>query len=297
MSSFRICVPTYKRKYFSCTRLLEDNDVVLHLYVRKSEYESKMYDTYEFVYGKQIVFHLIRDDVKDIGETRQEILKSCIEDDIDYCVMLDDSVSKIEDMSSYKSVNEVILDAIRLMKTDKHRDDVADFAFVKYASTDNNVTVVLDRDYAEGQDYFTTFPCQCHVIDVNKVKDAGICYHQLDECGFEDAAFLGDMIKAGLVVIGRKDYVFVADFANKPKHGGNHVGQDVKALQDRYDKYNKLCLDYLKLDGTSIEKRYRSYVGCTLSLIKWDYDFYREVLVEKRDLNAEVIANKLSTYN
>lgn len=291
----RICVPTYKRKKPLCLRLLEEKDVILHFYVRQDDLESGFYE--ELQQNPQIVFHALSKDTKDIGDTREQILQSCVDDDIDYCVMLDDSVCVIGNIMTDNLVTETIESAIKKMWSDDYSDYVADFAFVKFSAIDNDGRVIpLNRSYATHK-YFTTFPCQCHIIDVKKVHKAGIHYHSLDECGFEDANFLGDLIKAGLVVIGRKNFIFSAAYANKPKTGGNHDNlTSLKDLQDRYDKYNRMTLDYLKLDGTSIESRYRGYVGGVLSLIKWDYDFYREVLVTKRHLNEEVIANHLSTY-
>lgn len=295
---FRICVPTYKREKPLCLQLLEkDESIVLHLYVRKAEYESGFYDG---IKQKRIVFHLISDNTVDIGDTRKQVLESCIEDKVKYCVMLDDSVTDIFIFDEKDRPTSVINYAIELMKYDELHDYVADFAFAKYGSIDNDGSlVVLDRSFIDEKRYFTTFPCQCHIIDVNKIKAAGITYHAVADCGFEDANFLGDIIKAGLVVIGRKYICFNAAYANKLKTGGTHtvMSTDLKALERKYDKFNKMSLDYLKLDGTSIEKRYRKYVGCNLSLIKWDYDFYREVLVEKREQNKDIIANHLSTYN
>ena len=288
MSKFGIFIPTYNRKSPLCLNLLtRDSDIELNLCVRSELYDKGFYDELEKLDRVNIV--KLGYGLTELGETRERIMEIVKLKNIDYCLMLDDGVKDIFDVANSNfSLTQVIECAIRVIE---ESENAIGFTFLKRHVLDENGKSIRELRHFDKlyERYFLTFPTQAVLLDMKKVLKYDLHYQSLSTVGFEDAAFFGDAIKCGLTYVGSYSIQMNAIAPNIKKSGGSH--SESEQLEERYDTLNKRCMKYLNMMGTSIEKRYRNYVGGYLSLIIWDLDFFRDVLITNREKNQKIIDN------
>lgn len=291
MKTYRLCVATYKRKTPRCLDILKnDKTAVLYLYVRESEYVNGFYNHLKD--NERIKFKLLSSNATDLGLTRQEIVESCVQDGIDYCVMLDDTVANIFDSNDEtRTIDDVIMSAIDNAENDPFSNLIVDITLSKKIAIDqNNREVVLNQSFLSKEKYFKVVPWQAHIINVKLMTSSNIRYESTKDGGFEDLLFFGRCVKKGLITVGYDNLSFSAEYGNVLKSGGSHETEfTMTDLQKKYYRCSKICVDKLQLDGLSLETRYRSYVGAVVTNCHWDLDFYREVLVYHRKENSDLI--------
>ena len=280
-------VPTYKKKDIAILKFLEkDSKIVINLCVRPEEDDAGFYDEFKALDRVNVI--RLNYGLYDLGETRQNILEYCKENNIKYCFQFDDGMTDVVDgFYSTKSISQIFEDIIDIMENDCMSDKMVGFTFTK-----RNVLEAHPEEFKD-RDYFTFFASQAYCINVELAFANNIKYGRLDVEGFEDASFYGDTLKAGLVWGGRRNIIVEGCIPNKLKDGGNHVQQSLKQLENKYDKCNLLTLKHLNnMMGVSLQKRYRSHIGCQMSFLIWDLDFYYKVLIVDREKNQEIIDNK-----
>lgn len=285
-------VPTYKRKNPLILEMLQkDKTLTINLCVRREELESGFYD--DLKSNAQINIVDLGYNLTELGLTRKRIIDYCIANDIRYCFMFDDGISSVDDSEhpSY-SISQVFNNIIDIMQNDEYSENVVGFTFVKRRFIDN-VTgkyVTKRNRHLADRNYFLTYAGQAVCLDTYKLNEHHISYHSLDEVGFEDAAMLGDTIKAGLIWCSRKSISIDGVIPNVQKPGGSH--SDNFKIETKYDKHNKLCIDYLNMMGIYLVKKYEGYMSSYCSFIKWDFDYFNDVLVTYRKQNSKIIKSK-----
>ena len=290
MKKFGLFVPTYRRKSPLILQMLDkDPTLVINLCVRHEEIVSGFYD--ELARQHRVNIIDLGPGLTELGETRLRILQHCIENKFDYCFMFDDGIFDVNDSENPDcSITDVFNRCIEIMQNDPLKEFVIGMTFTKRKFIDpvtGELKTKRNRHLSETDRYFLVHAGQAIAIDVNHAVKFGIKYHSMEECGFEDAAFEGDAIKAGLVFCSRKAISIDGVVPNAAKAGGSH--HDNFDLEKKYDKHNIRCLEYLNMLGLSLRKKYVDYCHSYLSLIEWPFDYYRDVLVYHRDENKKII--------
>lgn len=292
---WRLCVPTYRRDNPLILRMLEkDETLELYLCCRHEEIENGFYDKLASLDRVNIVD--LGEGLQELGETRQRILEYCRKEDVSFCCMFDDGICNVLEAYSDATPSQVFNECCEFMLNDELSDVMIGFTFTKnmYLDPKKNVWKQLQNSNVPEREYFTVYPGQAIMINVKKAFEYGISYKNMNECGFEDGAFFGDSIKAGLVWGGRRWIMIDGVVPNAPKAGGSH--HDNFKVEDKYDKHNRMCFEYLNMMGISIQKRYRDYVGGYCSFIIWDYDYFYRVLCKDRDKNEKIISSKFQLF-
>ena len=281
-ANWGLFVPTYRKENIPILGILDkDKDLTINLCVRTEELDK--YAKYKD--NDKISIVDLGSGITDIGETRKRIILHCITHHIDYCFQFDDGLTDVYDSKDRsKSISKLFDEIVNIIESDDRKEKIAGFTFTKKNALDANPHKIPDRDF------FVCFPAQAYCININFCVKHNINYGKLSEVGFEDASFYGDTIKAEGIWAGRRNIIIEGCIPNQIKNGGNHVGQTLLQLEKKYDECNQRTLQYLNyMMGTSIEKRYREHIGGYLSFVIWDFDYFYEVLVEKRDLNQKII--------
>jgi hypothetical protein len=282
MSDWKLFIPTYNRTQLNCLKLLErDSEIELNLCVREEQLADGFYD---FLKGAERVNLIsLGTGIRDLGETRQRILTHCKENDIDFCVMLDDGLDNIYCKSCEKlSPSDCISAAVEQMKNDKMSKYCAIYQFHRPERKYSNVDA--------SSRYFVGMPLQALIINVKIAKDYDLNYYPICEAGFEDEAFFIDAVKKGLITCSNSEINVSGALPNVPKVGGSHGTSDTKMLVERYDRYNTLFLKHIgPTYGVYITKCMRHSIGAQVSYCLFDYAYFKKVLVDDRDENQEII--------
>lgn len=279
-----IYVPTYGRKQPAILSMLDkDVNICINLCVRTEDYRNGFYDHLKNIWRINII--PIGENIHDIGETRQAILKYCYDRNIQYCTMIDDGITNIKDTTSRMSISQCVENAIYKMRNDVFSDLVFMYGF--YREGMRYIGVHKDDTY------FVGLTQQAFVIDVSKCYKHNIIFKPLNVCGIEDIAFLLDGIKEGLITIGNTNLVIEGKMPNKPEIGGNHKSLSNKDLASRYDSQHKVLEKYIgNIYGMSLEKKFRKSLNESVTYAILNYAYFRDVLVFNRDKNSDIISAK-----
>lgn len=284
--NYAICVPTYNRKQPLCLKLLEyDENVTLNLFVRTELYETDFYDELKAMNRVNVI------DCGPValGDARQFIMNWCKLRRYKYAVLLDDGVANITSYNPFDKVHDVIEKAINIMETDPLSEKVIGFTLHKRIGfyADGRTIAIDDTTYPD-VNYFLSFPAQAVILNVDKAFEYHLTYKDISITGFEDCAFFGDAIKQGLVYCSRKGFRIDGIVPNEKKTGGSHSATE--DLEEKYDRQNATCCQYLgNMMCYSLQKRYRSFAKCCLSLVVWDLDYIREVMIDNPIENKAII--------
>lgn len=283
-----IYVPTYKRKNPKILAFLKDKEIRLHLCVRHEtvkDYEHlKSYNRFSIDDRLSIVD--LGDGIKDIGETRKKIIEHCLSKRLKYCIMFDDGLTNVLDLSDkYTSISTSIKKAINFLKK-KQTEHKEVFCYTFYRAG-NNFLGVDKKD-----EYFVGFPLQAEIIDLNYIRRYNINFKSMKEVGLEDIAFFVDAVKEGLIFVSDQNICIEGKLPNAIEEGGNHQ-EDVKAFEKKRDDSHKQLMSYVgKMYGIMLTKKYRESLGFCLTYAKIDFSYFRDVLVYHRTENKKIIQNK-----
>lgn len=295
-----IFIPTYKRKTFPALNFLNDKLIRLNLCVRSEEDDAGFYDELKRIDRINVI--RLGYGLTDIGDTRQAILQHCIDNDIDFCPMFDDSVIRLYNRSVY-GINEpsrMIAKLIDEIKQLDITDNVALGGFVTrraYSTWDGTTGDFREFDYPQYHEhFFADFPSQAVILNVKVLKQHGISYHKIDEYGLEDCVFVADCLREGLVFYFNPSFRKDALAANAVKEGGNHTVHNSK--EKIRSKYNvaqmKTYERYKDMMGIIAEARYRNYLEGEVFFVGFNWSYYRDVLVNDRNKNQDIIDSHLS---
>lgn len=288
-----IYVPTYRRKTFPVLNFLKDENITLTLCVRSEEDDYGFYDELKKLDRVNIL--RLGYSIKDIGETRQAILQHCIDNNIDFCPMFDDSVIRIATLDNAGPA-EIIQCCIKTMQLDDYFNCIAGLGFVTRRAYK---TETAYREYylpSMDEYYFADFPSQAIILNVKVLKQHRIQYHAIQYKGLEDCVFVLDCLREGLIFKFNPSYRKDALAANMPKEGGNHVEHDVSTkVRQKYNFCSAKTFNFYKdMMGIYPVGRYRGYLQGEMLLIGFDWSYFRDVLVYDRNNNEHIIKDKLS---
>lgn len=294
MRNNQIFVPTYNRKTFLALKLLEDPTVQLNVCVRPELDDTGFYDELKTI--DRVTVIRLPYNLTDLGDTRQAILQYCFDNNIEWCCMFDDGVFEFKENGTTNTFEQLFNKCINRMKQDKLSEYIIGMNFRKRIAIDNNTGDALICQYPTVEhEYFDTVANQAVIINVFKAFEHNISYKSLKEVGFEDAAFFGDAIKAGLVFANGVNIRYSALIANQKKSGGSHNASE--SLQLKYYTQSLRCLQYLNMYGVRLENRFREHIGNYLTFVIFSYDYFREVLTEKREQNQKLIEARFAIEN
>lgn len=284
--NYAICIPTYNKKDLKCLKLL-DGSVDINFFVRQEQLDEGFYDFLDDVPNVSVVS--LGDNVIDIGDTRERVMKWCRDHDVMYCVMLDDGVDELYidgvPYDVHTTITRLIADYEQMRIIHPHLMGAA-FRKRKAIFADGSKRQI---DFGlDNRHFLACTPTQAVMWDVQMCQVYDLHYKTLDVCGFEDCAFYVDALKEGLLVYTPNNYCFSAVVPNTTKLGGNHKPDE--NIERKYDKQSFKCREYLgDIYGIGLSKRYRNYANAFLTLVEVDNDFFNEVLVLHRKANQKII--------
>lgn len=288
---YEICIPTLNRLNPLCFNLLKENaDVVLNMFVRQELLDQGFYDPWKNMPRVNIVS--LGYGLEELGETRERIMDWCRAHHVKYCLMLDDGVKRVYYSDNKQGLNYVMERAIRRLVRDTFGDKCIGMTLCKifgYKGEERCVCPSLPRRF-----YFNVVPTQAVFLDVERVSKAGLHYRSLKRVGFEDCAFFVDAIKKGCVYAADDDIWFDAVVPNAKKVGGSHASLDYD-LEAKYDEQMKRCFEYIgPMYGVHMEKRYRGYADCLLTMIEFNLDYFYQVLIKEPEKNRKIIEKRFA---
>ena len=275
-----IYIPTYKRKYFKALELLNDKNIRLNLCVRHSEIENNFYS--HLYDNHQIAFVDLGNDIHDIGDTRERIIMFCQAHNIQYCIMLDDTVSDIYYLND-TSVSPSTCLQLCIEQMKKNQDLNIMFAL----STEQR------KHHAQNinTEYFLHCPAQGFIIDTYLCQKYNINFHSLKIVGSEDMAFFIDTLKAGLLTCTNRNINMIVETTLKQKSGGTHT--DKYSVERKSDIYTSNLRKYVgNMYGVYFTKRYRHQIESQCCFTAFDYDYFIDVLIKYRHENQQIIDDK-----
>lgn len=274
-----IFVPTYRRQELPILKLLDDSNISITLCVRDEEYSSAL----DFCkIDKRIKILNLGKNITNLGETRKRICQHCIDNDIKYCIMFDDSLNDIQNLSIPMTYSECLLCAIKFLQN-KQRENKYVFCYTMFRKGNKFLGV------SSSDEYFVGFPLQAEIIDVSYLKKYHFNYEDMNKCGLEDIAFFADAVKKGLVFVSNQNIVIDGKLPNVIVDGGSH-SEDSTAFEIKRDKdHARLCKYIGPMYGIMLTKKYRESVGCCLTYARIDFSYFRDVLVTNRDKNKKII--------
>lgn len=224
-------IPTYRRKFPKCLELLKQfPDCRMTLFVRKEEFSSGFYN--HLLSENQIDFVQLSD-CHDIGDTRQKIIEYCFENDFDYCLMSDDSVSNFSNISHSKfSFSKMMLDIINEITSDKNS---------KYIVSNRlGLRKNLKKSYNNAI-------AKCFLLDIKKLKQKNLNFVIAKECGHEDFVFAYECHIHGLMSIHSQIYVAKSrgSLPTVGEEGGTHSSTITHEVEDFINQKSELSYQYL----------------------------------------------------
>ena len=280
MRDWKVYVPTYGRKTLPILEMLDDDKyLTMSLCVRE---ECK--DDYQEIveaYRDRVRILNLGSGIKDLGETRKRIL-SIAEEECDYCVMLDDSLTEIYDYLHVLDISVNIERAIGLMK-------VTNAFCYTFFREGNRFLGVSPTDK-----YFVGFPLQAFIINTKMAKEHNVNFETMEKCGLEDIAFFADAVKEGLIFVSDQDIRIRGKLPNTLVKGGSHAEHFSKEdFERKRDEGHKKLMEYIgPMYGIMLTKKYRPSLDQVLTYCRIDCEYFRDVLVYHRKENQKIIDSK-----
>ena len=292
MREYEICIPTYNRLDPLCFNMLQsDSDITLNMFVRQELLDSGFYDSWKSLERVNVIS--LGYGLEELGETRERIMDWCRAHKVRYCLMLDDGVKRVRGNLEDVGVDACMTRAITRLKRDALGDKCLGMTLCKiFGYLPDGKSVACP--YLPRRQYFNTIPTQAVLLDVKRVSMAGLHYRSLKRVGFEDCAFFVDALKKGCVYAADDSIWFNAIVPNAKKPGGSHANLDYD-LEAKYDAQMKRCWEYIgPMYGVRMEKRYRSYAQCMLTMIEFNLDYFYEVLIASPEKNRKIIEKRFA---
>lgn len=277
----KICVPTYNRKNPKILKMLEkDKNLVLSFCVRGELLDSGFYD--DFKNNPQIELLNLGYGLTNLGHTRQRIMQYCKDKKIKYVTMLDDTLDDIYDIIDMgKPISQILDEVIDRLENDPLKDLCVMYQFHR----PERKRCISDKEHKK---YFVCCPVQAFTINVDKAFEYGLTFKSYDEAGSEDEAFFVDTLKKGLITCSNTNVNISGDIAAVRKEGGTHESDDI--LENIADyRETKLAQYAGEMYGVYYTKRYRTNIGCLFSMATFDYDYFYDVLISRREQNKKII--------
>ena len=292
VSEYEICIPTLNRLNPLCFNMLRENEQIhLNMFVRQELLDQGFYDSWKDMDRVNVIS--LGYGLEELGETRERIMDWCRMHKVKYCLMLDDGVKRVYLNDGVdRSINAVMTRAITRLKNDRFGAKCIGMTLHKIFGIKDDQSKLCPS--LPKRDYFNVVPTQAVLLDVERVSSAGLHYRSLKRVGFEDCAFFVDAIKKQCVYAADDNICFDAIVPNAKKSGGSHANLNYD-LETKYDKQMKRCFEYIgPMFGVHMEKRYRKYAGCLLTMIEFNLDYFYEVLVQDRENNRKIFEKKFT---
>lgn len=291
MREYEICIPTLNRLDPLCFNLLEENaDICLNMFVRQELLDRGFYDSWKPLTRVNIVS--LGYGLEELGETRERIMDWCRAHKVKYCLMLDDGVKRVYLDDNVRGVNDVVSRAISRLERDSFGDKCIGMTLCKIYAYNGDKRIVCPSTHR--REYFMNLPTQAVLLNVERVSKAGLHYRSLKQVGFEDCAFFVDAVKKGCVYASDDAFLFDAVVPNAKKIGGSHANLDYD-LEAKYDAQMKRCFEYIgPMYGVHMEKRYRKYADCLLTMIVFNLDYFYEVLISEPEKNRKIVEKRFA---
>lgn len=276
-----IFVPTYGKADLPILQMLKDPLIRINLCIR-SDCDKSIYDEVRKL--DRVNFIELGYGINNLGQTRQRIVSYCLEHDIRYCAMFDDGLTDVK-LNDVSCISDAIYMAILRLKS--FNEDYPTCCYCFSRKGDNFLGV------DKSDKCFSGLPLQAVVLDCQILSKYGVNYEDMDICGLEDVAFFMDAVKEGLVFIGFQDYYVVGKLPNVIVKGGSHTDESIEQFIKRRDRDHKRLMDYVgPTYGIMLTKKWRESLGFSLTYARIDFGYFREVLVNHRLENADLIKNK-----
>lgn len=276
-----IYVPSHGKTRLPILKMLEDKDIRLIFCIRNEE----IADYNRILLGKKNVKILnLGTGIHDIGETRRRIqYVSMFKNNEKYCIMFDDGISWLHSKSNPSLFpSRIIKRLIATSSSLKYADKLFALSFWK---SGNNFLGVKKTDK-----YLAGMPLQAVILNNGVCLNNHLWYQSMDIVGLEDCAFMIDGLKKGLLTYCNQDYLLIGKHPNKLVKGGNHESIDKDAFEKERDESCKKLLEYEgPTYGLTSEKKYRKAVGAFVQYVRIDFEYFRNVLIDNRDINKKLI--------
>ncbi len=272
LSKIMICVPTYKREWpaiLSCVRY--NPNLTFHFCVRQSEYLSGYYDKPQFDLPN--LRFLLLDEPQCIGETREQILQKAIEENYEYCLMIDDTQFGIHDTTNRITTLKTILsNCIDRFETDPLRDKAFAFIFSRKA---------FSTTPKKQKTYFLSQLCQTYILNCRICKQYDLHFKKMSEVGVEDLTFYYEAADKGLIALSDTRFIRIGILPSVRKEGGCHVGNEKRTEQDVQNERFAILVKYYAEHGYTkpLVKRVDSVLYPGTFYYKFDTDYARRHLV------------------
>ena len=266
-----ICIPTYKRKWPSILPIIRQNDdLTFMLCVRKDEYLSGYYNEPQF--NLQNIQYMLLDNVHCIGETREAILQYAINNNYNYCFMIDDTQYGLHDTTNRIKYLSTILDnCIERFETDKLKDKAFAFLFSRKAFS----TTIKNQ-----KTYFISQLCQTYILNCKICKDYDLHFKRMDEVGIEDLDFYIEAVNKGLVALSDTRFIRIGEHPSIKRDGGCHYEMEGKTNRDTQNiRADKLAV-YINT-RQDIDKNFLKRVDSVLYHGTYYYKFNTKYAKEK----------------
>lgn len=286
---YQIFVPTYKRSSPAILKMLDaDSAIIINFCVRDEEWNNKAYTKIKGKYGRRVNFINLGKHIHDIGETRRRILKYAQQQNIMYCVMIDDGITNFIDTNKKElTIEECIFTSVAALDYYNEKKECKAIAYTFRRKEDKFVGVESNDRVCCG------IMQQAYIISCKLAEQYNISFKSLKKVGFEDAAFMLDAFKAGLCTISTPGVFMEGKAPNVIQKGGNHVDTDVGRFAKSYDEKSKRLSKYIgKMYGVSFEKKYRKRYLTHVTYCIVNYAYFREVLTTNREHNELLINSK-----
>lgn len=277
-----IYVPTYNKDYLPILEFLKDDNIRLFFCIRHEELDKSYYVDLRHQYKDRVFFIDLGKGIDNLGETRKRIVEYCIDVNEKYCFMFDDGITSV-DLKGSKSLSETLLKALEMLK---HCEDKLEECFCYTFNRKGNSFLGVSKDDI----YFTSFPLQAQIINIDKCRQYKLNYEDMKICGLEDIAFFMDAVKRGLVFCSNQNITIEGKLPNVIVKGGSHNESKVEDFIRKRDNDHKLLMKYVgNCYGIMLTKKYRESLGFPLTYARVDLGYFRDVLVKHRNENAEII--------
>lgn len=223
---YPVCIPSYSRPNAKLLHLIKNEDIPVILFIRKEQYN--IYKEYEGV------FKIVKlNNVNNIGQTRNAIIRYCIKNKIPKIFMLDDDINLCD--FTLPSLTSGGKKAMRPYCTHTGGSYTVKPYFFKmwmYYLKEADPKVAISsaggksdwwniRYANQAPVYNSSSTIQCVFINVKLLHKHGINYMDSEVCGIEDYALQYHCMKAGLYTYVVKDLVY-----DSPTMGSNEGGCD-----------------------------------------------------------------------
>lgn len=274
-NSICICIPTYKRKWLSILSLIRQyKNLTFTLFVRRSEFNNGYYNEAQFKL-QNIKFALL-DNVNCIGETREAILQYCINNNYEYCLMIDDTQYGLHDTTNrIKGFDTILSNCIERFETDKYKDKAFAFVFSRKA-----FSTALNKQ----KTYFISQLCQTYILNCKICKEYDLHFKRMQDVGIEDLDFYIEACDKGLIALSDTRFIRIGEHPSIKREGGCHHNMEGSTERDtqtiRADKLAEYIMNNADIKDKNFLKRVDSVLYVGTYYYKFDTKYAKQKLLK-----------------